>query len=208
MSGISEYLFNSTWKIQNAATSSLRLMISHGLAKIVTSENQHTEGCQKVLMNIKYFISTRFTEPGNANALGNSLSIIKTIVEKMYLDDQVLCGMLLEISNLNVGKNQYSTWTSCVGAFMAKMGGKKFFSVLPLKLIDFDFFSLSYAQDSRSWVLPLIEHNLKIDANLDFFVEYFMPMVLQLNKLRELEEKARGSAIKVKKYETLLVQIW
>jgi len=57
-------------------------------------------------------------------------------------------------------------------------------------------------------VLPLIEQNLKIDANLDFFVEYFMPMVLQLNKLRELEEKARGSVIKVKKYETLLVQIW
>jgi hypothetical protein len=57
-------------------------------------------------------------------------------------------------------------------------------------------------------MLPLIEHNLKIDANLDFFVEYFMPMVLQLDKLRELEQKAKGSEIKVKKYETLLVQIW
>jgi|TARA_B110001450_G_C17407864_1_gene394488 hypothetical protein len=161
-------------------------MISHGLAKIANAQNQHCEGFQKVLMNIKYFISTRFTEPGNAMALGNSLSIIKTIVEKMYLDDTVLCGMLVQISNLNVGKNQYSTWTSCVGAFMAKMGGRKFFSVLPLQLVDFDFFSLSYAQDSRSWVLPLIEKNLLIDANLDFFVEYFMPMILQLNKLREL----------------------
>ena len=58
---------------------------------------------------------------------------------------------------------------------MAKMGAKKFFSVLPLRLIDYDFFSLTYAQDSRSWMLPLIEQNLKIDANLDFFVQYFMP---------------------------------
>jgi hypothetical protein len=51
-------------------------------------------------MNIKYFISTRFTEPGNANALGNSLSIIKTIVEKINLAEQELCGMLVEVSAL------------------------------------------------------------------------------------------------------------
>jgi hypothetical protein len=78
--------------------------------------------------------------------------------------------MLLEVSAIQAGKNQYSAWTQCVGAFMAKMGAKKFFSVLPLRLIDYDFFSLTYAQDSRSWMLPLIEQNLKIDANLDFFV--------------------------------------
>jgi len=159
-------------------------------------------------MNIKYLISTRFTEQGNAMALGNSLTLIKTIVEKIPLAEQELCGMLVEISVLNVGKNQYSSWTSCVGAFMAKMGAIKFFNVLPLRLIDFDFFSLTYAQDSRSWLLPLIEGNLKKDANLDFFVQYFMPMIIQLDSLRGLEEKARGSDIKVKKYETLMVQIW
>jgi len=78
-------------------------------------------------------------------ALGNSLTLIKTIVEKIPLAEQELCGMLVEISVLNVGKNQYSSWTSCVGAFMAKMGAIKFFNVLPLRLIDFDFFSLTYA---------------------------------------------------------------
>jgi hypothetical protein len=41
-------------------------------------------------MNIKYFISSRFTEPGNATALGSSLTIIKTIVEKINLDEQNL----------------------------------------------------------------------------------------------------------------------
>lgn len=51
-------------------------------------------------MNIKYFISERFTEQGNASALGNSLSIIKTIVEKINLADQELCGMLVEIAGL------------------------------------------------------------------------------------------------------------
>jgi len=33
-------------------------------------------------------------------------------------------------------------------------------------------------------------------------------MIIQLDSLRGLEEKARGSDIKVKKYETLMVQIW
>ena len=53
--------------------------------------------------------------------------------------------MLVEIAALSPGKNQYSAWTSCVGAFMAKMGAKKFFAVLPLRLVDYDFFSLTYA---------------------------------------------------------------
>lgn len=86
--------------------------------------------------------------------------------------------MLQEVSAMDVKKAQYPVWTSCIGSFMSKMGGRKFFSVLPLKLIDYDLFSLTYAQDSRSWLLPLIENNLKIDANLDFYVEYFMPMIL------------------------------
>jgi len=92
---------------------------------------------------------------------------------------------------------------------MARMGAIKFFAVLPLQLIEFDLNSLSYAQDSRSWIIPLIHIHLKKDANLDFFVAYFMPMIMQLDKLRDLEVKnPKGSDIKVKKYETLLVQVW
>ncbi len=51
-------------------------------------------------MNIKYFISSRFTELGNATALGSSMTIIKTIIEKINIDDQNMHGMLLEISAL------------------------------------------------------------------------------------------------------------
>lgn len=88
---------------------------------------------------------------------------------------------------------------------MAKMGSYRFFKILPLRLIEFDLHSLTYAQDSRSWLLPLIRQFLKVDANLDFFVEYFMPIIIQLDRLRDLEQKSHGSEIKVKKYETLLV---
>lgn len=36
MSSLSEYLFNSTWKIQKAATSAINLIVSHGLSKVAT----------------------------------------------------------------------------------------------------------------------------------------------------------------------------
>jgi len=61
---------------------------------------------------------------------------------------------------------------------MTRMGAYKFFAILPLKLIEFDLNSLTYAQDSRSWLLTLIQGNLKVDANLDFFVEYFLPKII------------------------------
>lgn len=88
------------------------------------------------------------------------------------------------------------------------MGSYKFFRVLPLKLIEFDLNSLTYAQDSRSWILTLVPTYLKKEAHLDFFVEYFLPLILQIDKMKELECKNNGQSIKVKKYETLLVQIW
>jgi hypothetical protein len=34
ISSLSEYLIETTWKIQKAATSAIKLIISHGLAKI------------------------------------------------------------------------------------------------------------------------------------------------------------------------------
>lgn len=150
-------------------------------------------------------LSSRFTEFGNGGALGNALSIITTCVTKVDLADLELAGLLVMVSELKVGRHQYNGWTSCIGSFMAKMGSYKFFKILPLRLIEFDLHSLTYAQDSRSWLLPLIRQFLKVDANLDFFVEYFMPMIIQLDRLRDLEQKSHGSEIKVKKYETLLV---
>ena len=39
ISSLSEYIFNSTFKIQKAAISAIRLIISHGLSKIKTVQN-------------------------------------------------------------------------------------------------------------------------------------------------------------------------
>ena len=161
-------------------------------------------------MNIKYLLSSRFTEytPSSHGALDCALQILKTFVEKVALPDELLKELLVSVSALNVGRHQYPNWTAAIGAFMTKMSAYKFFSILPLHLVEHDLNSLTYAQDSRSWLLTLIGKNLKVDAHIDFYVSYFLPIIMQLDKLRELEHKAHGSDIKVKKYETLLVQIW
>ena len=56
-------------------------------------------------------------------------------------------------------------------------------------LVQHDLNSMTYSQDSKSWCLTLIGSNLTKDANLDFYVEYFLPIILQLDKMRELESK-------------------
>lgn len=40
-----------------------------------------------------------------------------------------------------------------MGTFMQVMGPDRFFTHLPLLLLDFDLNSLTYAQDSRSYLL-------------------------------------------------------
>lgn len=207
MSVFSEYLLTSTFKIKSASTQALRLIITHGLAKLTLSPSdfQAGSGFQKVYMNLRYLISSRFQETKSMEA---SFQIIKAFIGKLELPNELHAEFLLEVSAISVKKNDYQAWTSCIGTFMAKMGAFHFFKVLPLELIKYDLNSLTYAQDSRSWLLPLVSNHLKKDANLDFFVEYFLPMIMQIDKMRELEKKSRQSEIKVKKYETMLVQIW
>ena len=87
------------------------------------------------------------------------------------MSDENLVDLLTTIVDLKVSKSQYQSWTSCVGAFMKRMGGRKFFHVVPLQIVQHDLNSLKYAQDSKSWCLTLIAQNLVIDCNLDFYVE-------------------------------------
>ena len=92
---------------------------------------------------------------------------------------------------------------------MEKMGYEQFFKILPLQLIQHDLNSLTYAQDSRSWLIPLIAQHQPADANLNFFLTHLLPLIMQLDKMRDLEKKSRnGSPIKIKKYETLIIQVW
>jgi hypothetical protein len=53
------------------------------------------------------------------------------------------------------------------------MGAQKFFQALPLKLLEHDLTSLTFAQDSRSYLLPLMNHHLSQagqGGDLAFFV--------------------------------------
>jgi hypothetical protein len=93
--------------------------------------------------------------------------------------DEKVVDLLTTVSQMKmINSKQYNDWTSCIGRFMHRLGANKFFRVLPVRLVEFDLNSLTYAQDSRSWLLTLIEKNLVIDANLDFYVSYFLPMIL------------------------------
>ena len=85
------------------------------------------------------------------------------------------------VSQVRVSSRDYEAWADCIGAFLTKMGPAKFFAQLPLQLCTHDLTSLSYAQDSRSYLLQIARQKLK-RADIAFFVEYFVPQVLELEK--------------------------
>lgn len=171
-------------------------------------------GPERIYVNVKHLLSSRFlgAEGGRSTALASAFSILKTFVtsvrSEVLLDDGQIVELLTLTAALKVDRGLYKDWTACIGGFMARLGGVKFFQVLPIRLVEFDLNSLTYAQDSRSWLIQLIPHSLKKDNNLLFYVQYFLPMIVQLEQMRGLEKKSGGSPIKVKKYETMLVQVW
>lgn len=66
---------------------------------------------------------------------------------------------------------------------MQVMGPERFFENLPLRLLDFDLNSLTYAQDSRSYLLHIARQKLK-RGDLVFFVEKMIPLIKQLDEQR------------------------
>tara|TARA_B110000285_G_C15067454_1_gene585974 strand:+ start:700 stop:1176 length:477 start_codon:yes stop_codon:yes gene_type:complete len=156
-----------------ATLSAIKLILSHGLGNQkgggqddVMSSTQ-MNGFEKVFMNMQYLISPKFNEQALINSRQNgtdpfkcSLIIIKTLVEKVHhpliLSDENLIHLLRTVVDLKVSKAQYQAWTACVGAFMKRLGGRKFFQIVPLQIVQHDLNSLRYAQDSKSWTLTLI----------------------------------------------------
>jgi len=66
--------------------------------------------------------------------------------------------------------------------------------------------SLTYAQDSRSYLLHIARQKLK-RADLVFFVEKLVPLIKQLDTSRLVclrQNKEDYSQVKAKKYETLI----
>ena len=56
--------------------------------------------------------------------------------------------------------------------------------MLPLRLTDLDMNSLRFAQESRSYLLQIVQKYLK-RGDLVFFIEYFVPQILALDNLRK-----------------------
>lgn len=67
--------------------------------------------------------------------------------------------------------------------------------------------SLTYAQDSRSYLLHIARYKLK-RADVVFFVEQLVPLARDLEQQRTVflkKTKEDYSAVKAKKFETLIV---
>lgn len=148
-------------------------------------------------------ISTRFQDVYDL-----SLKIVQAFVEKVgnVLQEKQLGDLLLVVSELKVRKPAYSAWGDCIGAFLKVMGAEVFLNKLPLQLSEFDMNSLTYAQDSRSYLVPIIKHNLQ-KGDLAYFVQNIMPQIQKLDDRRVASSKPgqHYSLVKAKKYETLIV---
>ena len=66
-----------------------------------------------------------------------------------------------------------------------------------------DLNSQVYSQNSRSYLLPITKKYCENDS-LHFFIIYFLPMIQELEKRREIEK----ASIKSKKIDVLIEQIW
>ena len=87
------------------------------------------------------------------------LKLVKTFIEKVgsALQGQQCAEFLLVVSQLKIFNPVYNTWADCLGAFLNVMGAESFFKVLPLRLCEFDMNSLTYAQDSHSYLIQIVK---------------------------------------------------
>jgi hypothetical protein len=83
---------------------------------------------------------------------------------------------LLIVSELKINKQHYNVWQDTLAAFLSVMGPERFFLALPLKLCEYDMNSLTFAQDSRSYLLTIMQSKLE-KADIVFFVQNFLPLL-------------------------------
>lgn len=106
----------------------------------------------RLVIHLCYLLTNRF-----ANSHHFVLKLVKVFVERIgaTLPEKQSAELLLIISQLRVNKESYEAWTDTLGTFMKVLGPQVFFSNLPLRLCSFDLNSLSYAQDSGSYLISV-----------------------------------------------------
>ena len=108
----------------------------------------------KIMIHMCYLLTTRFEKVYDL-----VLKLVKTYIEQVgaVLQGQQCAEFLMVVSQLKVYGPVYKSWEDCLGAFLKVMGADGFFKVLPLRVCDFDMNSLTYAQDSRSYLLQIVK---------------------------------------------------
>lgn len=150
-----EYLLEPSGKVRQAATAALNLILRFGIGKhdFAAVDDEHKN---KMLANIGYLLSSRFEE--SEGTIGHSFKVVSTFVQVapaslLSVDDTH--ELLSAVGAVKAAKQQQMLWSSCMGAFIGKLGPRSFMAAIPMKLAEYDLNSLTYAQDSKSWMLVL-----------------------------------------------------
>lgn len=172
-----------------------------------TSYKNNLTPQERIVIHMCYLLTNRFE-----NEYDLVLKLVQAFISKVgqSLQPKQCSDFLLVVSQLAVPRHAYESWEDCLGTFLSVMGPEKFFTHLPLQLTEHDMNSLTYAQDSRSYLLNIARQKLK-RADIVFFVQDFLPLIKRLEQQRQIclrQNRQDYSPIKAKKYETLICQIW
>ena len=85
ISSLTDNLLGTTWKVQKATSSAIKLIITHGLTKIRARppagyDAQPGNGAERLFANMTYLLSTRFLE--GAGAVEACFDIVRCFIEK------------------------------------------------------------------------------------------------------------------------------
>ena len=222
---LSEYLISGSHRVRTGAFTGIKNLLHYTLeydhfkedgvkneSKIedldfdlltIRDSNTKIHPVKKIVFMLKYCLNKRFE-----NCYTEVLKLINTFIEIGGKRTVEFGGveLLQTVGNLQIKKPSYKCWIECQGKFLDKYKSELFFETLPMKLLDYDLNSESYSFDSRSYMIPVIQKHVKKES-LHFFVDNFMPLIDLLTAAKK-DIKKENQFVKLKKYETLICQIW
>lgn len=222
---LSEYLISGSQRIKSGAFTAIKNLLHYTLEAgyfkekkdqkddvldgldfnllAIRDSSTNIHPIRKISMMLEYCLNSRFDQ-----CYTEVLRLIATFIE-IGGDKTVNFGgveLLTKVGNLAIKKPSYKAWVDCQGKFLEKYKSELFFSTLPMKLLDYDLNSESYSFDSRSYLIPVVQkHVLKESPH--FFIDNFLPLIELLTRQKK-DIKKEKQFLKVKKYETLIFQIW
>jgi hypothetical protein len=222
---LSEYLISGEHRIKSGAFTAIKNLIYYSLESsffkveagstetellgldldllTIRDENTKIHPIKKISLMFAYCLNSRFE-----SCYSEVLKLITTFVDiggEKTIDFGGI-DLLTKVGDLAIKKTAYKAWIECQGKFLEKYKSERFFSTLPMKLLDFDMNSESYSLESRSYLIPVVQKYSK-NESLHFFVDNFVPLIELLTKTKNQLQKEK-QLMKYKKYETLICQIW